>query len=86
MVGPKYTFKMTNEEYQKYKQWCHENHLDGYAGASGARTFFEIVPTALGDIVTAVAHVVVKDELGEISYDKSGKPKKRRIECTIRDI
>ena len=44
------------------------------------------MPTALGDIVTAVAHVVVKDELGEISYDKSGKPKKRRIELTIRDI
>jgi hypothetical protein len=40
MVGPKYTFKMTNEEYQKYKQWCHKNHLDSYAGASGSRAFY----------------------------------------------
>lgn len=86
MVGPKYTFRMTPEEYTKYEQWCKDNHLDGYAGACGGNTAFEIVPTSLGDIVTAFAQVVVRDELGEISYDKNGKPKKRRIECIIRDI
>ena len=46
MVGPKYMFKITNEEYQKYKQRCFGNHLDNCAGASGTRTFFGIVPTA----------------------------------------
>lgn len=86
MVGPKYVFKMSSEEYKKYKQWCIDNKLDGYAGAIGGNTYFEIVPTALGDIVTAVAHVVVKDELGEVSYDKDGKPEKKRIECVLRDI
>lgn len=86
MVGPKYTFRMTPEEYKKYEQWCKDNHLDGYAGACGGNTAFEIVPTSLGDIVTAFAQVVVRDELGEISYDKNGNPKKRRIECIIRDI
>lgn len=86
MVGPKYTFKMTSEEYKKYEQWCKDNHLDGYAGACGGNTAFEIVPTSLGDIVTAFAQVVVRDELGEVSYDKNGKPKKKRIECIIRDI
>ena len=49
-------------------------------------TTLEIVPTSLGDIVTAYASVCVKDELDEISYDKNGKPKKRRIECEIRGI
>ena len=86
MVGPKYTFKMTPEEYKIYEQWCKDNYLNGYAGACGGNIGFEIIPTALGDIVTAFATVVVKDELGEISYDKQGNPKKKRIECLIRDI
>lgn len=49
-------------------------------------TSFDITPTSLGDIVTAYAEVVVRDELGEPSYDKNGKLKKKRIECVIRDI
>jgi hypothetical protein len=44
------------------------------------------VPTSLGDVVTAYAMICVKDEIGEISYDKNGKPKKRRIDCEIRGI
>ena len=86
MLGPDFTFSFTDEEYEIYKAWCKENHLDGYHGAIGGATTLEIVPTSLGDIVTAYASVCVKDELDEISYDKNGKPKKRRIECEIRGI
>ena len=86
MVSRNYSFKMTNEEYEIYETWCKENGLDTGGGAIGGAVGFEIIPTSLGDIVTAYASVVVKDELGEVSYDKNGNIKKRRIECEIRGI
>ena len=86
MVGRNYTFKMTKKEYEVYEAWCKENGLDTGGGAIGGAVGFEIIPTSLGDIVTAYASVVVKDELGEVSYDKNGNIKKRRIECEIRSI
>lgn len=86
MVGRDYSFSFTDAEYAKYEQWCHLNKLNGYGGAIGGSTSFDITPTSLGDIVTAYAEVVVRDELGEPSYDKNGKLKKKRIECVIRDI
>lgn len=86
MVGRNYSFKMTNEEYEIYETWCKENGLNTGGGAIGGAVSFEIIPTSLGDIVTAYATVIVKDELGEVSYDKNGNMKKRRIECKIRDI
>ena len=86
MIGRNYTFKFTDEEYAKYETWCKENGLDGYHGAIGGATRLEMIPTSLGDIVTAYAEVPVRDELGEISYDSCGKPKKKTIECIIRDL
>lgn len=86
MIGRDYCFQFTDEEYIRYKVWCKENGLDGYHGTIGGATTLEIVSTSLGDIVTAVAEVAVRDELGEVSYDASGKIKKKRIECTIRGI
>jgi hypothetical protein len=86
MLDRDFSFSFTDAEYEIYKAWCKENHLDGYQGAIGGATTLEIVPTSLGDVVTAYAMICVKDEIGEISYDKNGKPKKRRIDCEIRGI
>jgi len=86
MVGQNYTFTMTPEEYHLYEQWCKENHLDEYSGAAGGNVGFEIIPTSLGEIVTVFAHIVVRDELGEVSHDKNGVPKRKRIEYVLRDI
>ena len=83
MVGKDYSFSFTDAEYAKYEEWCHSNKLDGYSGAIGGSTSFDITPTSLGEISN---EEVVRDELGEPSYDKNGKLKKKRIECVIRDI
>lgn len=86
MLSRDFSFSFTDAEYERYKNWCKESHLDGYQGAIGGATTLEIVPTSLGEVVTAYAMICVKDEIGEISYDKNGKPKKRRIDCEIRGI
>ena len=86
MIGRNYSFEFTDEEYAKYETWCKENGLDGYHGAIGGATRLEIIPTSLGDIVTAIADVIVHDELGEPSYDAHGKIKRKRIECEIRGL
>ena len=86
MIGRNYVFEFTDKEYAKYEAWCKENGLDGYHGAIGGATSLEITPTSLGDIVIAKAQVIVRDELGEISYDSFGKPKKKIIECEIRGL
>ena len=86
MVSENFTFKFERDEYERYESWCKENDLDGYYGAIGGSTSFEITPTSIGDIVTVFADVVVKDELGEISYDTNGEPKRRRIELKLREL
>ena len=86
MIGRNYVFNFNDEEYAKYEAWCKENKLDGYHGAIGGATRLEIIPTSIGDIVTAIAEVPIRDELGEVSYDASGKIKRKRIECTIREL
>lgn len=86
MVSRNYCFKFDKEEYARYEAWCKENGLDGYHGAIGGATKLEIIPTSIGEIVTAVAEVPVRDEFGEISYDASGMIKRKRIECRIRDL
>ena len=86
MIGRNYSFEFTDEEYAKYEAWCKENGLDGYHGAIGGATRLEIIPTSLGDIVTAIADVIVRDELGEPSYNAHGEIKRKRIECEIRGL
>ena len=86
MVNENFSFKFERDEYERYETWCKENGLDGYYGAIGGSTSFEITPTSIGDIVTVYANVLVKDELGEISYDRNGEPKRRRIELKLREL
>ena len=83
MVNENFSFKFERDEYKRYETWCKENGLDGMYSAA---TTFEITQTAIGSIVTVYANVLIKDELGEISYDKNGEPKCRRIELKLRDI
>ena len=83
MVSENFNFKFERDEYKRYETWCKENGLDEMYSAA---TTFEITQTAIGNIVTVFANVLVKDELGEISYDKNGEPKRRRIELRLRDI
>ena len=83
MVSENFNFKFERDEYKRYETWCKENGLDEMYSAA---TTFEITQTAIGNIVTVFANVLVKDELGEISYDKNGEPKYRRIELRLRDI
>ena len=73
MLDRNFTFSFTKEEYELYRDWCKENHLDGMQSNLGGATTIEITPTSLGEIVNAYAHIYVKDELDEISYDKNGK-------------
>lgn len=83
MVSENFNFKFERDEYKRYETWCKENGLDGMYSAA---TTFEITQTEIGSIVTVFAHVLVKDELGEISYDKNGQPKRRRIELRLRKL
>lgn len=85
MVSRNYrmTFQFTDELYEKYKSWCVENGLDGYHGAIGGAHHFEVTPTSIGDFVDAVATVPIRDELGELSYDKNGKRKVKEVRLTL---
>lgn len=83
MVSENFTFKFERDEYERYESWCKENGLDEMYGAA---TTFEITQTEIGSIVTVFANVLVKDELGEISYDRNGEPKRRRIELKLREL
>ena len=83
MVSENFSFKFGRDEYKRYETWCKENGLDGMYSAE---TTFEITQTAIGSIVTVFANVLVKDELGEISYDRNGEPKRRRIELKLREL
>lgn len=79
-------FEFTDETYEKYKNWCKQNHLDGYCGAIGGSHWFEILPTSIGECISAVAERPVLDENGEPSYDKNGNLKTKRVECVLEDF
>ena len=86
MVGRNYTFKFTDEEYEKYEKWCKENRLDGYHGAIGGSNIIEILPTSIGDIVVAVATVPVLDESGNPVLNDEGEIIREKIEHIIREL
>lgn len=81
MVSRKYVlhFEFDDETYAKYEAWCKENHLDGYHGAIGGSHYFEVLPTSIGEFVTAVAQVPLRDEAGNISHDEHGKVRMKRV-------
>lgn len=86
MVGRKYKieYEFTDAEYAQYESWCKKYGLDGYHGAIGGSTCFEILPTSIGDFVTVYATIVEKDENGNVIFDENEKPKKRRISLDLR--
>lgn len=79
----KISFEFDEATYKKYKEWCEDYGLDGYHGAIGGSHHFEILPTSIGEFVTAVAKVPVKDEEGNISYTSEGKMRMKRVELTL---
>lgn len=81
----KIRFSFSDEDYAKYKEWCESNGLDGYHGAIGGAHHFEILPTSIGEFVSAVATVPLKDEAGNISYDEHGNMRTKRIELVLRE-
>ena len=87
MVSRNYelTFKFTDETYAKYKAWCEDYGLNGYHGAIGGSHSFVILPTSIGDFVTAKAVVPVKDTEGNISYDEHGHMRTKRIELVLEE-
>lgn len=79
----KISYEFNDETYEKYKNWCKENGLDGYHGAIGGSHYFQITPTSIGNFVSAIADVPLKDEAGNISYDKSGKMCLKQVELVL---
>ena len=78
-------FSFTDKNYAKYKEWCKSNNLDGYHGAIGGSHHFEILPTSIGQFVTAVATVPLKDEAGNISYDETCNMRTKRVELVLEE-
>ena len=82
---------LTQEEYEKYTQWCHEVGADGYSGAIGGDTTFHITPTSIGDIITVTCRRVQRDKNGNPILKRFGKNGRKRykmktLECTLRDL
>ena len=78
-------YRFTDDSYQKYEEWCNMNDLNGYHGAIGGSHSFEILPTSIGQFVTAVATVPLKDEAGNISYDELGNMRTKRVELVLEE-
>lgn len=78
-------FSFTDENYAKYQEWCKSNGLNSYHGAIGGSHSFEILPTSIGQFVTAVATVPLKDEAGNISYDELGNMRTKRVELVLEE-
>lgn len=82
---------LTQEEYDRYTQWCHEVGADGYAGAIGGDTTFHITPTSIGEIITVTCRRVKRDEAGNPIKKRPGKKGRSRYKMktftyTLRDI
>lgn len=69
MITRDWCFKFTDEEYERLKNWAHENKLDG---ATGGAISFEITPTSLGEVVEAFSVTKVRDSNGEYLLDSNG--------------
>ncbi len=72
MVTRDWCFKFTDEEYERLKNWAHENKLDGYHGAVGGAISFEITPTSIGEVVEAFSVTRVRNFNGEYLLDSNG--------------
>lgn len=82
---------LTQEEYEKYLQWCHDVKADGYSGAIGGDTTFHITPTSVGEIITVTCRRVKCDINGIPIQKRKGKDgharyKMKTFKCTLRDI
>ena len=78
-------FSFTDETYAKYREWCKSNGLNGNHGAIGGAHHFEIIPTSIGEFVSAVATVPLKDEEGNISYDNKGNMRTKKVELILEE-
>lgn len=82
---------LTQDEYDRYMQWCHEVGADGYSGAIGGDTTFHITPTSIGEIITVTCRRIKRDEAGNPVLKRPGKQghkryKTRTLRYTVRDI
>jgi hypothetical protein len=58
MVGRDWTFKLSEAQYKKLEDWYYKVSGDkkdkiNYHGAIGGNLYFEIIPTSIGEFVTA---------------------------------
>ena len=90
---PKYvcTFGLTQEEYDKYRQWCHDIGADGYHGAIGGGTTFHITPTSIGEAITVTTRRVKRDSAGNPVRKRNGKDgraryKMKTFKLTLREL
>lgn len=82
---------LTQDEYDKYVEWCHKVGADGYSGAIGGGTTFHITPTSIGEIITVTCRRVQRDKNGNPIEKRNGKNGRKRykmktLKCTLRDI
>lgn len=57
MISRDYSFKLDDDEYDRLEAWYNDllsrHNSSGYFGACGGGLTFKIVPTSIGDVVTA---------------------------------
>ena len=55
MITKDYSFKLTDEEYNRLSKWWNKNHKGNNKtfGAIGGGLTFHITPTSIGEIVVA---------------------------------
>lgn len=62
MISRDYTFKLTDEQYDKLEKWFYGIYPKGtYHGAIGGALSITITPTSIGEFVKAVAGSQVLD-------------------------
>ena len=82
---------LTQEEYDRYIEWCHQIGADKSSSAIGGGTTFHITPTSIGEVITVSCRKCKTDIYGTPITRRPGKNGKKRYKMktyklTLRDI